>query len=302
MVDRKICQIYFGVIAKLCHYSGQNDDILKYNKRGNILIIRSWNWNTIGTVGAFVVAVLALFRPDIESFYKGEKIVASLPSEFVLNHRLGVLWVLPWIDLKNEGGNTVDIKKMELYLIDSDNKITKLVADSYYDAKSSPDNFLPWTNLSIEKNQHPLERVNFREPLDHITENNFRQIISELGEYWGDMGPNTPKPIFDQSEDIKYKSKVLLAKAKDFFNSKFHITHGSYRMLLVLKSADNKIITESAYQFTIFESTIKALSNRVNEILYRPESFFDGSLLTSIPLTPIEDTKEIGKINNIINL
>lgn len=264
--------------------------------------IRTWNWNTIGTVGAFVVAVLALFRPDIESFYKGEKIVASLPSEFVLNHRLGVLWVLPWIDLKNEGGKTVDIKEMNLYLIDSDNKVTKLVADSYYDAKSGSDNYLPWTNLSIDKDQHLLERVNFREPLDHITENNFRQIISELGEYWGSMDVNTPQPILNQSEDIKSKSRILLAKANDFFNSKFHITHSSYRMLLVLKSTDNKTITESAYQFTIFESTIKALSNRVNELLYKPESFFDGSLLTSIPLTPIEDTKEIEKINNIINL
>ncbi|WP_164672870.1 hypothetical protein [Aeromonas hydrophila] len=51
----------------------------------------------------------------------------------------------------------------------------------------------------------------------------------------------------------------LLHESKKFFKENFKLTHGHYKWLLVLKSDKNEIIKSSAYELTLFESTISSL-------------------------------------------
>lgn len=258
-------------------------------------------WNSIGTFGTFLIALAAFFRPDIEALIKGNNVVATLPHEFVFNHRIGVLWVLPWVDIKNEGAKSIDIREISIYLINPDRKFIKLTGDSYINRAFGGADYFPWTTLTLKPDQRWVDRVNFREPLDQISEEKFRSIIAELGEHWGELDLQTFLESTTGKMSIINDNNKLLHESKKFFKENFKLTHGHYKMLLVLKSDKNEIITSSAYELTLFESTIISLEKRVDEYLNSSKSFFDGSLLTSIPLIPIENKNEINEIIKYIN-
>lgn len=130
---------------------------------------------------------------------------------------------------------------------------------SYINRAFGDADYFPWTTLTLKPDQRWVDRVNFREPLDQISEEKFCSIIAELGEHWGGLDLQTFLESTTGKMTIINDNNKLLHESKKLFKENFKLTHGHYKWLLVLKSDKNEIIKSSAYELTLFESTISSL-------------------------------------------
>lgn len=254
--------------------------------------LRNLKWNTIGTVGAFIVALVALVRPDVEPLLLGKHLAVSLPKEFIFNHRLGVLWITPWVDIRNEGGRQTDIAEVSIFFRDSDGEIIKTIGDSYLTRTSGEPAYFPWTTLSVKPGAVWVDRINFRQPLPAKDEDEFRQLVAQLEKYWISNLSNYQSLSPQKRVDPARKS-ALQTRIKSFFDRHFRLQRGAYKILIVLKGKDGGVMARSAYELVLFDSAIADIQSRLEEYVERPSAFFDGSLLTSVPITPILDEKLI---------
>lgn len=257
--------------------------------------LRTLPWTNIGTIGAFLVALAAFIRPDIEPFLRGPKVTVALPKEFVFNHRMGVLWMAPWVDIRNEGGRAADIGEVSILFKNSDGDFIKITGDSYLTRTSGDPTYFPWTSLSLKPNASWLDRINFREALPAKDEEVFRQLISELGRFWDESILPMAHTSQPKREDLKRKTE-LRAKIQTFFDTHFHLQRGTYKVLVVLRDRQNLVLAREAYELTLFDGAIADIKERLDEYVERPTTFFDGSLLTSVPLTPVKDQKSVDEL------
>jgi hypothetical protein len=200
---------------------------------------------------------------------------------------MGVLWVDPWVDIRNEGGQPVDIGDVSIFFKNSDGDFIKITGDSYLIRTSGEPTYFPWTSLSLKPGTGWLDRINFRETLPARDEEMFRQLISELGKYWDANNPPLPQISSPKKENPGRKNE-LRNKIRAFFDIHFHLQRGTYKALVVLKDRQNLVLAYKAYELTLFDSTIEDIKARLDEYVEKPTTFFDGSLLTSISLTPAD--------------
>ena len=258
------------------------------------------NWATIGTVLAAIVALAALFRPDVEAALKGEKATVELTKYIVLDHRVGIAWILPFISVSNQGGTRINIREMSMYFVDRDNKVIRLDGDSYLRRMPIEENYYPWTTLSLVPGEKWVERVNFREPLAVQQEDTFRTLMSDLGKAWGKQFYDTRIP---RNSSTSKPDPVLLnlkKNAQAFFTQNFKFHHGSYKLLVVLRNEENKVIEKKAFDLVISEATIKTLTAKVDGYFDSAPSEYDDSIFTEGPLTPIFDKESVEALTSLL--
>jgi hypothetical protein len=251
------------------------------------------NWATIGSVLASVVALAAFFRPDVEAALKGEKPTVELTKYIVLDHRVGILWMLPFISVSNQGGTRVNIREISMYFIDRDNKVTRLDGDSYLRRMPIDDKYYPWTTLSLAPGEKWIERVNFREPLEVQQEDTFRTLMSDLGKAWGKQFYDSRIPRSSSAPNAEPNILNLKKRVQAFFSQNFKLHHGGYKLLVVLRNEENKIVEKRAYDLVIPEATIKALTEKIDGYFDSPPSEYDDSIFTEVPITPILDKESL---------
>lgn len=258
------------------------------------------NWATIGTVLAAIVALAALFRPDVEAALKGEKATVELTKYIVLDHRVGITWILPFISVSNQGGSRINIREISMYFVDRDNKIIRLDGDSYLRRMPIEDKYYPWTTLSLAPGEKWIERVNFREPLVVQQEDTFRALLSDLGKAWGKQfyDSRIPRSLSTSKPDANLLN--LKKNAQAFFTQNFKFHHGGYKLLVVLRNEENRVVEKKAYDLVISDATIKALTAKIDNYFESAPNEYDDSIFTEIPVTPIIDKESVDALISVL--
>ncbi|MGY3902929.1 hypothetical protein ACW5XF_10725 [Aeromonas lusitana] len=86
---------------------------------------------------------------------------------------------------------------------------------SYINRAFGDADYFPWTTLTLKPDQRWVDRINFRESLDQISEEKFRSIIAELGEHWGGLDLQTFLESITGKMTIRNDNNKLLHESKN---------------------------------------------------------------------------------------
>jgi hypothetical protein len=236
------------------------------------------------TTWTAIIAVLALVLsqvPPIRELIKGTKITISVPEMVSLWHFLGNISLSFQIDIANSGGRSVSIKKIETILIDSDNKVWYLPAQTYI-SRQAPiqangiTNDYSITRLSLKPTENWNEAIRCYRLWNESEEEEVNKITTSIVDSISSQLPSDT-----------------------FYNRTFDLHKGNYKFIISAKLENNEAVGVCGYEFTIFETHIHALEShkdhyKFGEGIYFPVNRPGASAW--VRLRPISDKKNVNNL------
>jgi hypothetical protein len=265
------------------------------------------NYNRIAalsTLGASVVSVFALivafagafFQREIIEWRLGEQVDFKLSRNLSVGHRLGVVWLEPYLQINNVGGKEMAIGNAKLWMVDTTKKFNlelEGTALGVADRAEIRPNY--GVDLRLRGGQQWSEKVAFKEPLSEAEDDEWKKLMSAVQESQivvpslAFLGKATGRIHGQKSAD---EISALEAKATDFFKKTFKLKPGHYKLFAALFDDKNRIIAKKAYEFYVAPYVVEALSKQVGSKSYFGIAF-GSDLLTEVTLKPLNDPAEI---------
>jgi hypothetical protein len=245
------------------------------------------NWTPIIAIIALILSQI----PPLKEVIKGAKIQIIAPERIGLGHFLGNANVGLYIDIRNTGGRSVNIVKLEFTMVDSDRKISILPAQTYYLGAYQGNNQNPqqvligWVHLKPGDNWR--EAILAYRPWTESEEEHVSDIINRFRD---DLTLKLAKNQASGVEELVEADKSIMEVAKNFFESQFNIHKGQYRLYITVHSEENKVLAVKGFEFVLYESSIKSLTSMFGEYRYGSGILYASRAQPlSVRLRPVSD-------------
>lgn len=243
-----------------------------------------------------IVAVLALILsqlPPVRELIKGVKVKITVPELVMLYHFMGNIQTNLFLDIHNVGGRTICIAKIECGIKNSSGSWWKLPAQTYYSREPPSQHGQPPPELlmgliSLKSGERWSETVRCFRLWTETEEEKVNDIIAKIRS-------NIIEKIQQQiipSQQLAEANEDFVKEAKDFFEKKFDLHKGNYQFFIATLSESNQVLNVRGFDFTLFESNIRALQAHTEEYKYGAGIYYpimDPTKVVWIRLRPIAD-------------
>lgn len=246
-------------------------------------------------VWSVAVALLALILsqlPPVHQLLRRRALRIVVPEYLTLYHFLGNLNLLGFIALHNIGGKTVTVAKIDC-LVRGDNNVWHLPGLMYLSrlpqgsgGQQNMEFFVEWTLLKPD--EHWSETVHFFKPWSVQEEEDAAEIISRIK---NNIHAKIDQRPSDAPTKLVHADEALVEEAKGFFQKRFTLSKGNYRVVIAALSEKNELLAARGFDFTLFDNHIKTMRSAAEDYktgagIYYPA---DPSKQISIRLRPIPD-------------
>jgi hypothetical protein len=251
------------------------------------------NWSVIVAALALILSQL----PPIRDLIKGTEINISIPEQISLWHFLGNFQIAMLVDVANVGGTRVAIRKLECLLIDANDKIWLLPAQAYISRQppSQPHSASPeylMTRISLKPSDNWSETVRFYRLWTESEEEETNDILSSIKSSIQSQLP---------SEKLVEANPLLVERAVSFFKRKFDLHKGNYKLVIVAKNQEDKVIALSGFEMTMFENHVRALVLHADQYKFGAGIYYpinNPDLSAWVRVRPMSNKKEVKEIYN----
>lgn len=249
-------------------------------------------WSTVIAVFALILSQL----PPVRELIKPRELRIFVPELLGLSHYLGNIQIYAFLAMYNTGGRSLTIQKIECVIICEDGVPLRLPAQTYIPSLSQsssgqqpPELQMGWISLKPEENW--AQTVRFYKVWSVKEEEDVADIGAHIR---SDINAKLKqRTTFDNSPVLA--DPALVKQAQDFFDKKFFLTKGSYKLLITALSEKNEVLRVRGFDFTLFDNQIRSLRAPADDYkfgwgIYLPVDSSDpmkGS--ASIRLRPMSD-------------
>jgi hypothetical protein len=219
-------------------------------------------WSTVIAVVALVLSQL----PPIRDLLKPRELRIFVPEMLALSHYMGNLQIWAFLALYNTGGSSMTVQRIECVIVGEDGSPWRLPAQTYTPTlaqttagQPAPELLMGWISLKPDENWAQTIRffkvwtIKEDEDVAEISANIRADINAKL----------KLKAPFDSN--LVEAEPALVKRAKDFFERKFTLTKGSYKLLIAARSEKNDVLRVRGFEFTLFDNQIRSLRAPVDD-------------------------------------
>ncbi|MBI3302666.1 MAG: hypothetical protein HYZ72_11430 [Deltaproteobacteria bacterium] len=235
-------------------------------------------------VWSVMVAALAVVLsqlPPVREMVKGRRIRIVIPEQFMLYHYLGNVQINLFLVMQNIGGKAVSIAKIDCIITDGGNSRWDLPAHSYYSrlppnqpGQSPPELLLGW--IPLKPGEHWSETLHCFKFWSTPEERRANEITAKIRNNIVTKRLQLPAAQFAEAD------AELITEAKDFFRTKFNLSEGNYQLVVAALAESDQVLDVRGCEFTLFESSIRALQAMTEEYKYGAGVYYPTQDLTNI--------------------
>lgn len=259
-------------------------------------------WSTVIAVFALILSQL----PPVRELIKPRELRIFVPENLGLSHYMGNLQMWIFLALYNTGGRNLTAQKIECVIIGEDGPPWRLPAQTYTPTLSQsapgqppPELLMGW--ISLKPDESWAQTIRFYKVWSIKEEEDVTEISANIR---NDINAKIKlKPPFDTK--LVEAEAELVKRARDFFEKKFTLTKGSYRLLIAALSEKNEVLRIRGFDFTLFDHQIRSLRAPADDYklgwgIYSPVDPSDPSKGTTFirlrPMAELDAKKEYAKL------
>lgn len=253
------------------------------------------------TMVAFLALVLSQL-PPLQVIFKGTKIKIVGSDQVSISHFLGGIHLVFFLNIYNTGGRSTSISKIDCVIKSDDGLLLHLPAQRYYSRQ--PSNQTNHQVLEYFMGLIPLKPEETWSETVHCfslwTQEEEKQVNDIILKTRSDIGAKQ-MVLADKNVWVEANENIVI-EAKSFFENKFNLKTGNYRLLVAIISESNQILSTSGYNFNLYENHIQALRGCTERYKYGEGIYFPSSdpLAVVYPrLKPITDELAMEEYKNI---
>jgi len=217
-------------------------------------------WSTVIAVVALVLSQL----PPVRELLKARQLRILIPDNLTLQHYMGNLQLVVFLALRNSGGREVMVQKVECVITSEEGRHWRLPAQTIVTSPagghSSPELFMGW--VSLKPDEQWTQTVRFFKVWSVQDEEEATGISARIRT---DINTKISQRLPEQSNKLAEADPELVQQAKDFFEKRFSLTKGSYRLLVAASSDGNELLCVRGFDFTLFDHQVRALRSAVDD-------------------------------------
>jgi hypothetical protein len=246
-------------------------------------------WSAAIAVAALVLSQL----PPIHDLIKRRALRIIAPESFQLWHHLGNVNLYAFLGLYNDGGRTITIAKIDCLMLDDNGTSWRLPAQTYVSrqppssaGQSPAEFFMEW--LLLKPGQHWAETIHF---VKHWSVQDEEEAADVIGKIRNDINAKLASRLPGQQGPVEADENAV-KQAKDLFEKHFRLTKGNYKLIVAALSEKNEVISLRGFNFTLFESQIRALRAATDDYKIGAGIYFanmDPSKQVFIRLRPMSE-------------
>jgi hypothetical protein len=208
-------------------------------------------WIMDAKVWSAIAAWIALFlslKPYLRALFRKGKIEISKHTSVCITHMIGTPNLSMYVSLKNIGGRTAHIKKIQIHLTRDGDELPILIGTGYFSDKLTQQ-LTMFTPIDLGSGEKWAHTVSFHEKWSRTQQQTFRALSSKVRDTINSKRFHEPEHVgHHQAEDEQVK------EIQDQFNSNFKWLNGEYKGHLVVLDSDDKPLIKDEFKFTIFET------------------------------------------------
>ncbi|BDU36562.1 hypothetical protein [Vibrio nigripulchritudo] len=239
------------------------------------------DWQFWSAVAAYIALALTLF-PKIKMLLIKGKLTIDKHGKVSVFHGVGTPNLNVFLILRNVGGKSISIQKLEMIVEKADEGSFVLNGDLYYVNPHDTQSTL-LTPMRIEVGQEWSHTVQFYLPWERSKEKKYRKIQSKVRDAISEQVRSNPQR--DETELFTASSEDI-DELMSMFDQNFKWTEGEYNIQVVAKDNEDNILATSKSRFTLFESDSEDLRSWADEYKYG----FGICLQNSYKQAPIQVT------------
>jgi hypothetical protein len=242
---------------------------------------------------ALLALILSQLSP-IKELIKPRVLRIVLPEHLVLYHFLGNLQLLGYTALHNTGGREVTVAKVACIIKDEEGHRWEMPAQTYLSRQAPavpgaqpPEPIMGW--ISLRPGEHWAETVHFHRIWTVQEEEEATRINAGIR---ANISDKLSKREPGESNKPAEADKEPVEEAVKFFEKSFSLVKGNFKFLVEAVSERGEILCVKGFDFTLFESQLRALRSAADDYKIGAGIFFpnpDISRLAVIRLRPLPD-------------
>lgn len=226
---------------------------------------------------------------------RGVKIKIATPEFFTLYHFLGNPQMIFFLKIYNIGGRSIYFK-INCVIKDSNENKWELPAHTYISQQSSQPGSPPQEILigviSLKSGEYWGETLHCFKLWTETEEEQTNEIITKIRKDIFDKYPFKPP-----SQPKVEADEIIVKEAKDFFDRKFNLHKGNYQLFITLLSESDKVLHVHGFDFTLYESNIRALREHTEQYKYGEGIYYpiaDSTKYVSVRVRPMTEEQAKG--------
>lgn len=249
-------------------------------------------WSTVIAVVALILSQL----PPVTDLLKPRELRIVVPDILNFSHYMGNLHLIGFSALHNVGGRNITVQKIECVMTDEEGRQWRLPAQTYLpnqansgSGQPAPELFIGW--ISLKPGEHWAETVRFFKVWSVQDEEDATAISGRIR---NDITAKLSQRKLGDPNKLVEADENLVKEAKDFFEKRFTLAKGTYRLLVAAISEGNEVVRVRGFDFTLFDHQVRALRSAVDDYKTGAGIYFgnmDPSKTAYIRLRPIPDTE-----------
>jgi len=247
-------------------------------------------WSTLIALLALVLSQL----PPVREILKPRELRIVVPEALFLYHFMGNLQMSAFLTLNNVGGRGITVQKIECVLIHEEGSPRyRLPAQTYWpraQSGSGQELFIGWVPLKPE--EHWAETVHFYKFWSVQDEEDSAAIISRIrNDIYAKRALLEPG-LVNKPVDADEK---LVKEAKDFFEKRFTLAKGNYKVLIAAISEKSEAVSVRGFDFTLYDHHLRTLRSIEDDYKTGAGIYFNSEdplkSGVNVRLRPIDDAE-----------
>lgn len=209
-------------------------------------------WSAIATalsaIAAWMALVLSLLPYVKTKFIKG-KIEIRKHTLIHIHHKIGTPNLGMYVSLKNIGGRTTNIEKIQIHLTRDGGEFPLLIGTGYFSDKAAQQATM-FTPICLGSGEEWAHTVVFHEKWNRTQQQTFRSIASKVRDTINSKLFHDPQP----TEGRPQAEPEQITEIEKQFQSNFKWLNGEYKGHLEVLDSDGKSLIKDKFNFTLFET------------------------------------------------
>ncbi len=254
-------------------------------------------WSTVTAIVSTFVALLAVILsqvPPVRELIKARRLRIVVPETIYLYHWMGNLQIAAFLTLHNVGGRDITVQKVECVLTHEEGLPKyRLPAQTYWprsQSASGQELFIGW--VPLKPAEHWAETVHFYKSWSVQDEEDSNAIGALIR---NDINAKLALAKPDSPNNVVVADDRLAKDAKDFFEKRFTLAKGSYRLLIAAISEKSDVVSVRGFDFILYDHHLRTLRSVADDFktgagiyFQNPDPFKAG---VTVRLRPIEDAE-----------
>lgn len=247
-------------------------------------------WTAINSIAVVIALLFSSLIPQIQNIFKKESLKIDITNRCSISHYFGSIDLSITLDIYNNGGVPLSIKKIICLLQSPDETYFDLKAQRYVSlirTSSFTENpSIPWRAIDIEPKEGWIRSVSFYKDYTESEDDEIDEIEQKTSDNLKDKSMKYYKSGYNKPFVYEVDSQIV-EKGKAIFNKNFRMKKGNYKVLIAISTTSgNKYI--KGYEFTLYDRQLNILTNIPENYRY---GNYDNRISAMIKFRPISDNE-----------